>query len=196
MYDRLWKVFPFTRFKKASVLEPSDPSSRSPQLIPVSLPWNDQEYDYSPLDDVLVHRKVTWSNVTLDNIFGYTRGGISFYSWLKKRKKNKRFFLMVRQLPVLVSLFGTNSHKWVLVVVRVCFDCTGWLARKPGNHKFSLRLLGRISKWRPRTGHNLTKVAQRRLSEKDHSKSEIAFESWQQLGQLLVLWKKQSRATT
>ena len=85
--DRLWKVFPFTRFKKASVLESSDPSSRSPQLIPVSLPWNDQEYDYSPLDDVLVHRKVTWSNVTLDNIFGYSRGGHFLLFMIKKKVK-------------------------------------------------------------------------------------------------------------
>lgn len=81
------KFFPSPVLKKASVLESSDPSNRSPQLIPVSLSWNDQEYDYSPLDDVLVHRKVTWSNVTLDNIFGYSRGGHFLLFMIKKKVK-------------------------------------------------------------------------------------------------------------
>ena len=37
--------------------EPSDPSGR--RLSPISVAWSDQEYFYSPLDGMLVHRRVT-----------------------------------------------------------------------------------------------------------------------------------------
>ena len=58
------------KVKVKPAYEPNGPSGR--HLTPISVAWSDWEYCYSPLDGMLVHRKITPSiMITGTNL--YTR---------------------------------------------------------------------------------------------------------------------------
>ena len=68
----IW-VFIVPVVKGKSAYESHDPSGWC--LSPVSIAWSDQEYFYSPLDGMLVHRWVTLSNK-------FT--GTQLYTWVER----------------------------------------------------------------------------------------------------------------
>ena len=66
--------------KKKRLHEPN--GSQLPELNPVSVAWSDWEYYYSPLNGMLVHRKVTPQHYVV---------GTHLYTWVKRDNVEQSF---------------------------------------------------------------------------------------------------------
>ena len=81
-----------------------------PELIPVSLAWSDWEYFYSPLDGMLVHRRVTPSiKFASSRLYTWVERGTVRVKCLAQRNPDR----LLQSRAHSTSLVGEGSRKIV-----------------------------------------------------------------------------------